>query len=270
MSRFDLTNKHFVITGGTGLLGQKHAEAIAEVGGIPIILDINKNKIIEVATRLRDEYRVDALGYDCNITNENNIHRVHNLIFEKTKKINGLINNAANNPKMDSNINSSRLEEFPIQQWYDDFNVGVTGAFLCSRIFGSTMAKNGSGIIINISSDLGIIAPDQRLYHQEGLSEEKQSVKPVSYSVTKHAIIGLTKYLATYWAHNGVRSNTLCPGGVFADQPDDFVEKVCNLIPLGKMANKDDYKGVIQFLCSDASTYMNGATLVMDGGRTIW
>jgi len=270
MNRFDLTDRYFIITGGSGLLGHKHAEAIAEVGGVPIILDINENKIIEVVDRLRDEFQVDALGYVCDITNDDNIVEVQNLILGETIEIHGLINNAANNPKMDSNINSSRLEEFPIQQWYDDFNVGVTGAFLCSRIFGSTMANAGSGVIINISSDLGTIAPDQRLYQQEGVPEEKQSVKPVSYSVTKHAIIGLTKYLSTYWAHKGVRSNTLCPGGVYSGQPDDFVKNIIDLIPLGKMADKDDYKGAIQFLCSDASTYMNGATLIIDGGRTIW
>lgn len=165
---------------------------------------------------------------------------------------------------------SSRLENFSLRQWYDDFNVGVSGAFLCSRIFGSTIANAGYGVIINISSVLWIIAPDQRLYQQEGIPEEKQSVKPVSYSVTKHAIISLTKYLSTYWAHKGVRSNTLCPGGICAGQSDDFKKNIGDLIPIVNMADKDDYNGAIQFLSSEASSYMNGATLIIDGGRTIW
>ena len=270
MNRFDLTGKYIVITGGSGLLGQKHAEAIAEIGGIPVIIDIEKNKISRTVEKLREVYNVKALGYDCNITIEDEIKRVNSLLLGETNEIHGLINNAANNPKMDKINSSNRLENFSLQKWNDDFNVGVTGAFLCSRIFGNEMVKRESGVIINISSDLGLIAPDQRLYHKKDVHENKQDVKPVSYSVTKHAIIGLTKYLATYWASNGVRANTLCPGGVYTNQPTDFVNKLSDLIPLAKMANVDDYKGAIQFLCSDASSYMNGATLVIDGGRTCW
>ena len=127
------------------------------------------------------------------------------------------------------------------------------------------MDKKGN--IINISSDLGLIAPDQRIYNN---SRKYLSTKPVSYSVTKHAIIGLTKYLATYWADHGVRSNCLVPGGVENNQNKYFIKKVKKLIPLGRMAQKNEYKGAIKFLCSEASSYMNGANLVIDGGRTIW
>ena len=129
------------------------------------------------------------------------------------------------------------------------------------------MVKNKKGIIINISSDLGIISPDQRIYKN---NKNKIFYKPVTYSVIKHGIIGLTKYLATYWADKGIRTNCLCPGGVYEKQEKFFLDKINKKIPLGRMANSDEYKGAIQFLVSDASSYMNGATLIIDGGRTIW
>ncbi|MDP6574943.1 MAG: SDR family oxidoreductase [Candidatus Peribacteraceae bacterium] len=132
------------------------------------------------------------------------------------------------------------------------------------------MSKNGGGAVVNISSDLGIIAPDQRIYKEEGLADDCQSVKPVTYSVIKHGLIGLTKYTATYWADKGVRCNAIAPGGVYNDQPDGFVNKLKQLIPLGRMANEDEYKGSIQFLLSSASSYMTGTVLVVDGGRSCW
>ena len=133
------------------------------------------------------------------------------------------------------------------------------------------MAKNKKGgVILNIASDLSVIAPDQRLYRRNGLDESAQEVKPVTYSVIKAGLIGLTRYLATYWADCGVRANALSPGGVFNDQGEDFVKRITSLIPLGRMANHDEYRSIIQFLCSDASSYLNGQNIVMDGGRSVW
>ena len=132
------------------------------------------------------------------------------------------------------------------------------------------MAENGNGVILNISSDLGVIAPDQRLYKKKDIDEELQPVKPVTYSVVKHGIIGLTKYLATYWCDKGVRVNALCPGGVYNNQPEDFVKRLTQLIPLGRMADPDEYNEAVLFLISDASRYMTGSVVVMDGGRTCW
>ena len=139
-----------------------------------------------------------------------------------------------------------------------------------SREIGKRMAENGGGVILNIASDLGIIAPNQRIYRKEGVAENEQPVKPVTYSVEKHGLIGLTKYLATYWAKNGVRVNAIAPGGVYNNHNDAFVQKLTNLIPLGRMADKDEYKAAILFLISDASSYMTGTTLIIDGGRTAW
>ena len=141
---------------------------------------------------------------------------------------------------------------------------------LCSKIFGYEMAKKKKGVILNITSDLWIIAPDQRIYKKEGLAENEQTVKPVTYSVIKHGLNGLSKYLATYWEDKGVRVNSISPGGVFNNQDSEFVERLSKLIPMGRMAYKDEYKAAIVFMVSDASSYMTGANLVIDGGRSCW
>jgi len=184
-----------------------------------------------------------------------------------------LINNAAIDPKVSKSkkmVKSSRLEHFSEDEWDLQLAVGLKGAFLCSKVFGSAMAEDGKGgIIINISSDLSVFSPDQRIYRDDNLLEEEQAVKPVTYSVIKTGLIGLTKYLSTYWINQGVRSNALSPGGVFIDQDEGFVAKLSALIPMGRMAKIDEYHSAIQFLCSDASSYLNGQNIVMDGGRSV-
>ena len=269
---FDLTDKVVVITGGAGLLGEKHAETIAEFGGIPVLLDIDEKTGTKKAIRISDEYQVDCVFKLCDITDESQIFNVRDALLSKYERIDILINNAAIDPKVEakSEKNLSRLENFPIDQWNLELSVGLTGSMLCSKVFGYEMAKKGDGVILNISSDLGIIAPDQRIYKKEGLPENEQPVKPVTYSVIKHGLIGLTKYLATYWADKGVRCNALCPGGIYNNQPDEFVKKISNLIPLGRMAHEDEYKASVVFMVSDASKYMNGSILSIDGGRSIW
>jgi len=268
---FDLTDKVAVITGGAGLLGEKHAEAIAEFGGVPILLDIDGKVGIKKASRISNEYEVDCKFMLCDITDESQISSVRDSLSSKFGHIDILINNAAIDPKVkkQSGENLSRLENFSIDQWNLELSVGLTGAMLCSKVFGYEMSKNGYGVILNISSDLGIIAPDQRLYLKDEIAENEQLVKPVTYSVIKHGLIGLTKYLATYWPGK-VRCNTLCPGGVYNGQTDDFVTDISNLIPLNRMATKDEYKAAVVFLISDASSYMTGANLIIDGGRSTW
>ena len=156
-------------------------------------------------------------------------------------------------------------------QWNQEIAVGLTGAFLCSKIFGTAMADmNNGGVILNIASDLSVISPDQRLYRKQGLSEVNQPVKPVTYSVIKTGILGLTRYLATYWPDKGIRCNALSPGGVENNQGDDFMEKIISLIPAGRMASNEEYHSAVQFLCSDASLYMNGQNMIVDGGRSVW
>lgn len=270
---FRLDNKIIVVTGASGLLGQKHVEAIAAYGGTPILLDLETNTLDELAKKINKKYDVGAVGFAVDITNEEKVKQASFQIVEKFKKIDGLVNNAANNPKVeDTNDNNfSRLENFTLETWNQDISVGLTGAFICAKYFGTIISQNpNGGSIVNISSDLGLIAPDQRLYSQPGELDHHQPVKPITYSVIKTGIIGLTRYLATYWTSQNVRCNALCPGGVESSQPEDFLQKVSIRIPMGRLAGKDEYQGTLLWMLSDASSYLNGAIIPVDGGRTAW
>lgn len=212
-------------------------------------------------------------GYAADITNRRDLEQVAESLLKKYGYIDVLINNAANNPKVEdstTNIKSIQFENFPLDLWVKDIAVGLTGSFVCAQVFGKIMAAQGKGVILNISSDLGIIAPDQRIYRKDGVPNEQQLVKPVTYSVIKHGLIGLTKYLATYYAEKGVRANALCPAGVFNGQDEEFLCKLTNLIPMGRMADISEYKSTILYMISDASSYMTGSTVIVDGGRTCW
>jgi NAD(P)-dependent dehydrogenase (short-subunit alcohol dehydrogenase family) len=269
---FDLTGRVAVITGGAGLLGTRHAAAIAAAGGIPVLVDLRGEHAAQRAAELASRFAVPALGLGADITRPEDVQSVLDEVLRRLGRVDILVNNAANNPKQEltGQTEWSRLESFPLEQWHADLAVGLTGAFLCSRIIGGEMSRRGRGVILNIASDLALIAPDQRIYRRDGRPEDQQPVKPVTYSVVKTGLLGLTRYLATYWADKGVRVNALSPGGVFNDQPADFVQRLSSLIPLGRMAKLDELEGAIVFLCSDASSYMTGANLVVDGGRTCW
>ena len=270
---FSLKNKNIIITGAAGMLGQKHSEAITAAGGLPIMLDLNISKLKEVQTKIYKEYNIKPIIKKLDITNEMNVKKFTKEIINKVTKIDGLINNAAKNPYFfDSKKNNpTRLENYSLKNWNDDLNISLTGSFICSKYFGYEISKNkNGGVILNISSDLGVIAPDQRLYLKNNKLPNQQSVKPVSYSVTKFGIIGLTKYLSTYWPKK-VRCNVMCPGGVKEAKLDSkFIKKVIDRIPSGRMADKNEYQASVIYLMSDASSYLNGAIIPIDGGRTAW
>ena len=270
---FSLETKVIIITGGAGLLGTKHAEAIAEAGGIPVLLDINETSLATAARKIRNDYSADVLGMRCDITNKSEIIQCLDRVIAQFGRLDGLVNNAANDPKVGPGVNAKKLTRFENLSegyWNTDIAVGLTGAFLCSQVFGHYMATHGGGVIVNIASDLAVIAPDQRIYQVPSLPSNEQPVKPVTYSVVKAGLVGLTKYLATYWAESGIRVNAISPGGVYNGQEDKFVEKLAYRIPLGRMATQDEYKASLVYLLSDASSYVTGFNLVVDGGRTCW
>ena len=270
---FSLDEKVVVITGAAGLLGRQHALAVAEVGGIPVLLDIVVKETQELADEIKTNFGVPVTAWLVDITDEAAIAANCSAVLHNYGHVDGLVNNAANNPKVEvDNANDfSRLENFLLETWNADLAVGLTGAFLCAKYYGAAIAGNPEGgSIVNISSDLGLIAPDQRLYRKSGLADDKQPVKPITYSVVKTGLIGLTRYLATYWAGRNVRCNALCPGGVENNQDRAFIDSVSSRIPLGRLAQPEEYKGALIFLLSSASSYVNGAILAADGGRSAW
>jgi NAD(P)-dependent dehydrogenase (short-subunit alcohol dehydrogenase family) len=270
---FSLSGKYIVITGAVGLLGAYHAEAVAAYGGTPILLDLSQEEVDNLSLKLNDTFNVNAIGFSVDITDEDMLKSVSSEIFNRFGAVHGLVNNAANNPKMESTseMNFSRLENFPLDQWNKDIAVGLTGSYLCTKYFGSQMSRSEvGGSIVNISSDLGIIGPDQRLYAKEHIKNYKQDVKPVTYSIVKSGLIGLTRYTATYWAQDNVRCNAMCPGGVENGQPQDFLNKVNKKIPMNRLAKPNEYQGTLVWMLSDASSYLNGSIIAVDGGRTAW
>jgi len=273
--KFNLTGKTALITGAAGLLGIEHAAALLESGATVVLTDIREDELSSAKEHLSQSSDVERiLVRVMDVTRPDAIQSVADGFAAEGRRVDILVNNAAIDPKVkgfQGVQETFRLENFSLDQWDKQLAVGLSGAFLCSQIFGSAMAYDGEGgVILNVASDLSVFAPDQRLYRKDGVPEELQPVKPVTYSVIKTGLVGLTRYLATYWADQGIRSNALSPGGVFNGQGEEFVQRLTSLIPIGRMATKGEYRAAVQFLCSDASSYMNGQNVVMDGGRSSW
>jgi len=269
---FDLSGKVALVTGAAGLLGVEHSIALVQAGADVVMTDIN---LEELELSVQNVLKITGVSPDSmllDVSDQDAVSSVRKELVHQGKIVDILINNAAIDPKVRSDATvkeSSRLENFDVNKWNIEVSVGLTGAILCASEFGPGMAAQGGGVILNIASDLSVISPDQRLYRKEGLSNAEQPVKPVSYSVIKAGLVGLTRYLSTYWADSNVRCNALSPGGVYTSQDDEFVKRLSNLIPLGRMAKHEEYRGAIQFMCSDAAMYLNGQNIIMDGGRTI-
>lgn len=268
----DLTGSTALITGGAGLLGAQHARALAEIGARVVIADLDLAAARGVAARLEAEFGSrQAVPLLLDVSNPASVSAARDY-FATEGAVDILVNNAAIDAKVTREAGPgewSRVENFSLDRWNRELAVGLTGTFLCSQAFGTAMARRGRGVILNIASDLSVIAPDQRLYRKADKPDDEQPVKPVTYSVIKTGLIGMTRYFAAYWAAAGVRVNALSPGGVANGQPDDFVTRLTALIPMGRMAHLGEYRSAVQFLCSEASAYMTGQNIVIDGGRTI-
>ncbi len=266
-------DKFALVTGASGLMGKYHLEALAEMSYNLVLIDINSKKLDKLKKILRKKFKkLKILSYECDIISEKQIKNLKQKLEKNKIFINCLVNNADINPKMlsDKNNKNSKLENYKLDDLKKEMSVGILGTFNCCKFFGSTMANKKEGIIINISSDLGVIAPDQRVYHKSENIMKVKNFKPISYSISKHAIHGITKYLSTYWAHKNVRVNSLVMGPVLNNQPSLLIKNLKKRIPLGRMANRNEYKKAIQFLASKENSYMTGQKLIVDGGRTVW
>lgn len=273
----DLRRRVIVVTGGAGLLGSRYTLALARAGAHVVVADINE----ELASALTAEINADhevmaaaglAVSVKVDVTSQTSVKQLARTTLERLGRIDGLVNNAALDPKFDQSRagrHTTAFEDYPLELWEQSLQVNLTGMFLCAQAVAPTMLAQESGVIVNISSIYGLVGPDQRLYERDERGAPR-SFKPVDYSVTKSAVLGFTRYLAAYWAGRGIRVNTLTLGGVFNEHDAEFVRRYSERTPLRRMAEKDEYCESLMFLLSDASSYMTGSNLVIDGGWTSW
>lgn len=253
-----------MITGGAGFLAKYHVKALTEKSAKLFLIDKNYN-LLKKQKKVFSRYK-ELYIYKCDIRNQDEVNAINKKILKKFSKIDVLINNAFNDFKIDKKFNYKKFQKVDVDlnSWHNDLDVGLTGTLNCIKIFSKSMLGRKKGIILNIGSDLSIISPNQNLYNHLKIK------KPISYSVTKHGLIGITKYFATLWAKKGIRINTLSPGAIDSTQDKKFKDKINKLIPLGRMCKAHELKEIVQFLCSDASSYMTGQNIILDGGRSIW
>jgi len=262
---FSLKGKVAIVTGALGLIGKFHCKALSEAGANVIVCDFDNEKCAAFAALLSS----DSSGFSLDVSNRQDVAALRDFVLSKYGTIDILINNAAINDMFESKTEAfelSKFENYPLELWEDSLRVNVTGVFLCSQILGAVMAEKGSGSIINIASTYGVVAPDQTIYRKPDGSQG--FYKTPAYPTTKGAVLAFTKFLASYWGKSGVRVNALSPGGVENGQEEYFIENYSGRTPLGRMAKPTDYEGAIVFLASDASGYMTGANLIVDGGWT--
>lgn len=270
--KFDLTGRVAVVTGGAGLLGKEFCRTLAEAGAVVVVVELNAEKCTATAAELRaGDYK--AIGVATDITNPDSVRAMVDTVMKNFERLDVLVNSAALDPKFDADavsegIAPGNFEAYPLDQWNAALNVNLTGTFLVTQACVKPMLEQGKGSIINICSTYGLNGPDQRIYRKEDGSQP--AYKPVYYTVTKAGIVGFTKYLAAYYAETQIRVNMLTPGGVYNNHDETFVKNYSAKTILGRMAHKDEMNGALLFLASDASSYMTGNNVVVDGGWTAW
>ena len=267
MNDFDLSGKVALVTGAGGLLGIEHVRALVDAGAQVVAADID----LTAAERAIADLSTAVRAVELDVTSPDSARSVLADVLATEGRLDVLVNNAAINDKFEDPQQAadlSKFENYPLDQWRRSVEVNLTGVFVCSQAFGTHMSKAGGGSIINIASTYGLVGPDQRIYIDE--SGEQPFFKPPAYTATKGGVIAFTRFLSAYWGQAGVRVNTLSPGGVEAGQDPFFIAQYAGRTPLGRMAERTDYRGAIVFLASDASAYMTGANLIVDGGWTTW
>ncbi len=271
-SLFALTGRVAIITGGAGLLGRQYTRTLLAAGARVVVADLDRDQAAAVAADAVQEAGGEAIGLAVDIRHCEAIERLVGTVCERWKQIDILVNNAAIDPKFDTTVadqQANTFEDYPLPLWQNSLDVNLTGTFLCCQAVGRVMVAQRQGVVVNVSSTYGVVAPDQRLYQRDGEIEQRL-FKPAAYAVTKTAVAHLTRYLAVYWAPHNIRVNTLTPHGVFNSQDEQFVRRYAERCPLGRMARPDEMNGPLLFLASDASSYMTGANLIVDGGWTAW
>lgn len=270
LDRFRIDDRVAIITGGAGLLGASHCRILAEAGGRIVVADIRAEHADHVAEEVQVATGSQAMVIATDVSDPDSVQAMIDLTLERFGQIDILVNNAALDPKFDQASRSDHnqsFEQFPFSEWRKAVQVNIDGMFLCAQAVSPHMVEQGRGVIVNVASTYGLVGPDQRLYQREG---QPTQYKPVTYTVSKAAALGLTRYLATYFAGKNIRVNALTPGGVLADHDDEFVERYSAKTVLGRMAEREEISSALLFLVSDASSYMTGANLVVDGGWTAW
>lgn len=267
----DLAGRVVIVTGGAGLLGREYCRALVQVGTSAVAADVDAAGLDRITSELAG-HRGTCIGVPVDVTDETSVAQLVETTLTRFGRIDGLVNNAAIDPKVDQRRGAAfslAFEDYPLTLWNHALAVNLTGMFLCARAVAPSMLAQKRGAIVNVSSTYGLVSPDQRLYESDRPDLPRQ-FKPVTYAVTKSGVLGLTRYLATYWGGTGIRVNTLSPGGVLHEQPEEFVRRYAARTPMGRMARRDEYCGALLFLLSDASSYMTGSNLVVDGGWTAW
>jgi 2-deoxy-D-gluconate 3-dehydrogenase len=267
---FDLSGRTAVVTGGAGLLGVQFCRTLAEAGASVAVVDINVDKMAEVVEELQSA-RFQAMAIPTDISNLQSVEAMVAKTLEYFGSFDILVNSAALDPKFDPESidaqGANAFETFPLEGWQQALDINLTGMFLVSQAAAKAMLEQGKGVMVNICSTYGLGGPDQRIYQQEG---QAPKFKPVTYTVTKAGVLGLTKYLAAYYGQQNIRVNALTPGGVYNDHDETFTKAYAYRTMMGRMAKQDEMNGGLLFLASDASSYMTGANLIVDGGWTAW
>lgn len=269
---FDLSGKVCLVTGAVGLLGKEHCKALRGAGADVVVADLNEAAVAAFATELAgSEGKGRVLGITVDVTSKASLEKARDTVLEKLGRLDVLVNNAAINDMFESpqaGAELSKFENYPLDLWKKSLEVNVTGVFLCCQVLGTVMARAGKGSIINVASTYGLVGPDQSIYVRPDGTQT--FFKSASYPATKGAVLNFTRFLAAYWGKAGVRVNTLCPGGIENGQEPYFLENYGKKTPLGRMGHKDEMSGAIVFMASDASSYMTGSAVVVDGGWTAW
>lgn len=270
IDKFRLDGQAAIVTGGAGLLGREFCRTLAEAGAGVVVADLNAAAAGRVADELtRLGYRAVSQGVD--VTLPESTQELAAAAVRAFGRLDVLVNSAALDPKFDpqhaGEQANNAFETYPLEAWNQALSVNLTGIFLCSQAAVKPMLAQNRGVIINICSTYGLVGPDQRLYERP---DHPITYKPVFYSVTKAGVLGLTRYLATYYAGKNIRVNALTPGGIYNNHDEIFTSQYSYRTVMGRMANKDEMNGAILYLASDASSYMTGSNLVVDGGWTAW